>query len=159
MCLTCLPHAKLDIFHLNRSVQLLSDLHLLSSLKHHYLQTCTHPFSSQYYSSIEISQGLMSSPILPAFTLLHARFSQVNSCFTKVDISGEHLVSSGYIRIGNLILCQSFLSSPHRQTFHVCIQTEEGWLHLSRGAWTCTGEHAVAHPCSFLQPLTRDLVY
>lgn len=49
-----------------------------------------------------------------------------------------------YIRIGNLILCQSFLSSPHRQTFHICMQTEAGWLHLSRDAWACAGEHAAA---------------
>lgn len=77
-------------FHLNRSTQLLSELYMLAFLKKKNIISKPAPpsFSSQYYFTIEISQGLMSSPILPAFTALQARFSQVNSYFTKVAISG-----------------------------------------------------------------------
>lgn len=136
-------------FQLNRSTQLLSELCMLAFLKNHYLQTCT-PFI--FLPILFRHWNLSGINVIPNPACLHS-----TSCSFQ---SGQFLFYQSchqwlrsclfrYIRIGNLILCQSFLSSAHRQTFHICMQTEEGWLHLSRDAWTCTGEHAAAQSCPF----------
>lgn len=146
-------------FHLNRSLQLLPDLYLLASLKYHYLQICTNliflPILFHHWnlSGINVIPNPLclhssSSPLQSGqFLFYQSRHQWLRSCLFR------------YIRIGNLILCQLVLSSPHQQTFHICIQTKEGWLHLSRDAWTCTVEHAVAQLHSFLPPFTKDPVY
>lgn len=89
---TCLPHAQLDIYSPQSicpaSAWLASSAGFLKTPLPSNLPPHPPTFSSQYYFTIEISQGLTSSPILPAFTPLHACFSRVNSYFTKVDISG-----------------------------------------------------------------------
>lgn len=148
--------------HLNRSVQLLPDLHhLLASLKHHYLQTCPPP-PHIFLSILFHHWNLSEINVIPNPPCLHSTSCLLQSGQFLFYQSRHQWLRSclfGYIRIGNLILCQSFLSFSHRQTFHICIQTEEGWLHLSRDAWTGTGEHTVAQSCSFLQPFTRDPVY
>ena len=75
-------------------------------------------------------QGLTSTPILPAFTPLphSGQFP-----FHQVDISVLRSPLFRCIRIGNSILGQSLLSSQHRQTLHICIRSEAGWLHRCWG--------------------------
>lgn len=141
-------------FHLNWSVQLLPALHLLASLKHPYPQTPPSPpppplippliLPLHIFFSILFLPGINVIPNPPR---LHSTSCLLQSGQFLIYQSRHQWLRSclfGYIRIGNLILCQPFLSSSHRQAFHICIQTEEGLLHLSRDAWTCTGEHTVA---------------
>ena len=62
--------------------------------------------------------------------------------FYPADISGLRSHLFRCIRIGNSILCQSLLSSQHRQTFRICIQTE------GEGDCTSVGEHVFVGECS-----------
>ena len=62
--------------------------------------------------------------------------------FYPADISGLRSHLFRCIRIGNSILCQSLLSSEHRQTSHICIQTE------GEGDCTSVGEGAFVGECS-----------
>lgn len=137
-------------FQLNRSTQLLSELYMLAFLKKkRYLQTCT-PFI--FLPILFHHWNLSGINVIPNPARLHSTSCSFQSGQFLFYQSRHQWLRSclfRYIRIGNLILCQSFLSSPHRQTFHICMQTEEGWLHLSRDAWTCTGEHAAAQSCLF----------
>lgn len=150
MCLTSLLHANWTFFfHLNCSIQLLSELYIPAFLKNHYLQTCA-PFI--FLPKLFYHWNRWGISVIPNPACLHS-----TSCLLQ---SGQFLFYQSrhqrlrscvfrYIRIGNLILCQASLSSPYRQAFHICIQTAEGWLHLSRDAWTCTGENAAAQLSPF----------
>lgn len=63
--------------------------------------------------------------------------------FYPADISGLRSHLFRCIRIGNSILCQSLLSSQHRQTFHICIQTEGEGDCTSVGEGVFVGGNAV----------------
>lgn len=131
-------------FQLNRSTQLLSELYRLASLKHHYLQTC---FPFIFLPILFHHWNLSGISVIPNSASLHSTSCSLQSGQFLFYQSHDQWLGSclfGYIRIGNLILRQSFLSSPHRQTFHICIQTEGGMIAFIQGClnmhrWTCSG--------------------
>lgn len=94
-----------------------------------------------HYSNLS---GINVSPNPPC---LHSTPEWLHSgqfSFCSVDIRGLRSCLFRCIRIGNSILCQSLLSSQHRRTVHICIQTRAEGDCISVGGRACI--HTQSHP-------------
>lgn len=131
-------------FHRNRSTQLLSELYLLSFLKNHYLQTCI-PFIC--LQILFHHWNLPGINVTPNPACLHSTSCSLQSGQFLFFTSCHQWLRSclfSYIRIGNLILCQSFLSSSHWQTFLHMHTDRRGMIAFIQGCvnmhrWTFSG--------------------